>query len=213
MTKKLYHILSIAPTWLLVVLCCGCQSAQDQAANKALSTFVGILSAPGHPQQLIDSTLDLSTLKLGTPVKIYYVGSDDIKALNNSPSVIKYTNRLVYPIYNSHDSLISSEELELSKEGWMARRFGERPEMRAYQQALKSSALSGLSNPSIVRVPSLNMSFIQGQQGGLTKLLLLGPETILMPGGDSVSVVVPYTLPSFIQTLKPIEVKTAGLPM
>ena len=196
--------------------CTQVQTAKaDASADKALATFKKIMASPDHPTLVLDPGTDLAGLNLGKyeAVKVYYIRRQDINKLAISDTIIRYTNRLIYPIYSVQGKLVSSLEMELDNGVWTARRFGERVAITAYEKSLANTSLLGLSGTYLVRIPSLNMNFTGGVIGGKTNLMFLNNQAVISKSGDSISVIPPYPIGQLIPHLQNLEKDAGGLPM
>jgi hypothetical protein len=146
----------------------------DKVAAEGLSRFAALVTRENYRQMGFDSPEEVRSAKLGSPMRQFSVGLEDLRRFETGSDPAKLlggADTLIFPVLTG-ERVRSSITLQRDSSGWRAVAFGAPAFTRAAWDARQKVDAAAGASSFIVRVPALNLFFLGTRRDGQ---LMLAP--------------------------------------
>jgi hypothetical protein len=144
----------------------------DSAAATSLQTYAKLVSTENARSLGFESPAQVSSAKLGEPLRIYFVRLDQLReyAPGHDPNtLLSGSDKLLYPV-TTDGTVRSSVIVEKYKNVWRGTSVGNPPLARSATRARDAARRASVDDTFLVHVAALNMYFLGARVSGQLKL-------------------------------------------
>ena len=156
-----------------------------------IQTFIRVIGSDDAKQYGLNNAAELNSLNPGKQFRKYMISLNDIKNYQqgiNVASIIKEYSAVEVSLVSNTGRIKTSIEFVNNNGQWEASRYGSTPELVLLRSAQDAIADSIIQNSKLVRVPSLNISFIAVPSGsGLRFISLADYPNLKLRKGENIA--------------------------
>ncbi len=148
----------------------------------SIQTFIKVIGSDDPKQYGLKSAAELNSLHPGKQFRKYMISLNDIKNYQQGSDVaniIKEYSAVEVSLVNNTGKIRTSIEFVNNNGQWEASRYGSTPELVLLKSVQNAIADSLIQKSKLVRIPSLNISFIAVPSGSGLKFISLAEHSHL----------------------------------
>ena len=148
----------------------------NKQIKESIQTFIKLIASDDPKQYGLKNAAELNSLRPGKQFRKYMISLKDVKQYeqgHNVGSIIKEYPAVEVSLVSNTGKMITSIEFVYENGIWEASRFGSTPELVLVNNVQDVIGDSIIKKGKLVRIPSLNVSFIAVLSGSALKFISL----------------------------------------